>query len=235
MTSGSAEPGCELDHLVLGVATLAAADHYLGDARSALLPGGSHPGRGTCNTLIPSAGGTYLEFLAPDPAQRSGATIPAFLATLPEPAFCWWSLRVADMRHTQEVLSAAGIVAGRIIDGSRVTTRGDLIRWQLLLPTDAALGNSLPFFIHWGDGPHPSHTPTTAGAITQLDLISPDPDRLSALLATLGFDDSRVRIGSPTSSKGTTRDGMAQSTAKARINNTDLSFHAPGVTVPSLS
>ena len=65
-------PRCELDHLVIGAATLAEGVAWLEDRLGVTVPaGGKHPLMGTHNRLMQLGHGTFLEIIAIDPDAAS--------------------------------------------------------------------------------------------------------------------------------------------------------------------
>jgi hypothetical protein len=58
--------------------------------------------------------------------------------------------------------------------------------WHLSLPTGDTEGGILPFFIDWGDSPHPSSTAATGLVVVNIYGVHPDPDRVATLLEALG-------------------------------------------------
>ncbi|MCA3302339.1 MAG: VOC family protein, partial [Roseomonas sp.] len=64
----------EIDHLVIGAATLEAGAAYLErHLGTRPVPGGPHPGAGTHNMLLGLGPDQYIEIIAPDPNQAPPA------------------------------------------------------------------------------------------------------------------------------------------------------------------
>jgi hypothetical protein len=68
-------------------------------------------------------------------------------------------------------------------------SRGDL-KWRLTVPPDGSLplGGAAPLLIQWDTGPHPAERlPDDGCALVGLTVTHPDPDRVTKLLAAIGF------------------------------------------------
>jgi hypothetical protein len=187
-------PTCELDHILIGCPSLEEASRWFtATTGSATQPGGSHPGRGTRNALLPLAGETYLELLAPDPLQASSSTGRAESETLNAPAFCWWALRTRDLREIKKALESSGVACSELLTGHRETDTGKTLQWSMLMTSDKELQCQLPFFIDWGENPqHPGVQPP-AGEIASLTFRGPEAKRLAGLLEHIGLQSDRVR------------------------------------------
>jgi hypothetical protein len=186
-------PTCELDHILIGCASLEEATRWFEASTGvALQPGGSHPGRGTRNALLPLSGETYLELLAPDPLQAASSVGRAESENLDAPAFCWWALRTRNLPAIKDVLTASGVSCSEPLTGSRETADGESLQWSMLMTGDEALGCQLPFFIDWGDKPqHPGMQPPV-GEIAALEFHGPGARRLGEILGHVGLQSDLV-------------------------------------------
>ena len=179
-----------LDHLIVtapsleaGVARLAAA---LG-ARAA--HGGSHPGWGTRNALLGLGGSRYLEVLAPDPTQPApeggrflglDERTPVRLAT--------WVARAADLDDVARRARALGNDLGAPTPGSRRRDDGTVLSWTALGTRAPRMDGLLPFFIDWGDSPHPSRALPEGVTLRELRAEHPDPEPLRAAFHGLDLE-----------------------------------------------
>lgn len=173
------------DHLVVAVPDLSAGvrefEHLTG---TRTIPGGSHPGRGTANHLVPliprgweGAPLTYLEILGPDPAQDpalAARSLPGVTGLCAQR----WAAHPADFDAAVAGADHAGVDYGDVFDMSRHTPDGGLLAWRLTRRTPLAHGGAQPFLIDWGSSPHPSHglrpQHTPAGS-TASDSAASDP------------------------------------------------------------
>ncbi len=70
---------------------------------------------------------------------------------------------------------------------SRAGPEGDELRWELIFATGHAWAGAAPFFIAWGDTPHPASALERGVSLRSLAVLHPDPDPLRAWLAELGL------------------------------------------------
>lgn len=153
------------DHLVVAVPELAAGVaefEALTGAKS--VPGGSHPGRGTANHLVPliprgwgADSLTYLEILGPDPAQDP-ALAAAQLAGFDRMAAQRWAVHPDDLDATVAAADEAGVDYGAVFDMARDTPEGGRLEWRLTRRAPLAYGGAQPFLIDWAESPHPART-----------------------------------------------------------------------------
>jgi len=183
-----APPGT--DHLVYAVPDLAAGVRDV-EARLGvrLTPGGSHPGLGTRNSLLRIDDRVYLEVVGPDPEQPAppdGLWLARGRATLP--ALVTWAARSGDL----DALAAGpgGHLLGPVRSMSRARPGGDRIAWTLTMPGDPPPRHGIvPFFIDWGDTPHPcAELPDRGVRLVRLHGRHPDPGTVRRELEQLGVD-----------------------------------------------
>jgi hypothetical protein len=166
----------EVDHLVVGVATLeqgvAWCEATLGVVPA---PGGRHPLMGTYNRLL-AIGGTafpqaYLEIIAVDPDAPpparprwfglDEAAVRQRLAAAPQ--LLHWVARTNDLDGDLQASRALGVDPGPVVAAQRETPAGTL-RWRLTIPDDGhpRADGAWPTLIAW-EGPHPSATLPPSG------------------------------------------------------------------------
>lgn len=175
-----------VDHLMWGAADLAegvAEIRRLFDADP--VPGGAHPGLGTCNALLGLADGRYLEIIAPDPNQPNAGGFAAALADLAHPALITWALRSRDLPGVARQLAGEGIETRGPVATRRTTPDGVELAWELLFPRGYDLGTLMPFFIDWGDGGHPADDLQPAGTLEAITVESPHATALRRLLGNV--------------------------------------------------
>ena len=156
--------------------------------------GGSHPSLGTCNALL-SFGDTYLEIIAPDPAQTQVDTFGSRLATLHSGGLITWAAR-GNLRRTRATLSDRGIESTGPVRTSRKTPAGQLLEWELLFPGRHPFGGLLPFFIDWLNCEHPSSSSPVSGTLVAFVVSTPDAAAYLGVMHGLVVD-LPVRTGEP--------------------------------------
>ena len=176
-------PSLEVDHFLIACADLASGCAYVeqlfGCAPQA---GGSHPGVGTCNALLALENDVYLEIIAPDPAQPADLRFAKRLLGVSQPTLMWWSVRCENMDTLQILAKQREVEVLARQPGSRTTSDGRELNWDLLFADAARLGALLPFYIHWQHMElHPSRSSPVAGELLKVELSHCD-DSIADLL-----------------------------------------------------
>ena len=148
--------------------------------------GGEHIGLGTRNALL-SLGDTYLEIIAPDPAQDLNGNTGERFAQLSEDGLVTWAVQ-GDLNNIASVLSSRDVSTVGPHRTERKTAEGDVLVWELLFPTGSPYGPRMPFFIDWLDCAHPSDTNPSGGEFLNLSISVPGGAALQADLAAIGLE-----------------------------------------------
>jgi hypothetical protein len=182
-------PSLPIDHLIWGGSNLEAEIDRLERVTGVrAAPGGQHPGEGTRNALLRLGPASYLELIAPDPAQPAPPGSRWLgLDALTEPRLVTWAARATELEQRAAAARAAGIHLGEVRSGRRETSGGRVLRWRLTYP-DVRLGDGLvPFLIDWGDSPHPALTAPAGVELVDLHGEHPEPARVGAWVRALGL------------------------------------------------
>ena len=178
-----------IDHVLVGVADLdrgIAEMEDLTGVRAAR--GGVHPGRGTRNALMSLGPQTYLEIIAPDPAQHGASSDVAMLRRLDRPTVVGWAVSGGDAEELRRRAAAGGLALTPWEPGSRMTPHGGILKWRTFgyaQDRDPAL----PFFIIWSDPRlHPSRTSPGGCRLTSLSIEDPHAAKLRRAIAPLALD-----------------------------------------------
>ena len=182
----------ELDHLVVGAATLEQGVAYVRDALGVIMPfGGAHPLMGTHNHLMRLGDGAFLEIIAVDPAAAParkrwfGLDDPATRARLAaRPRLIGWVAR------TRDLAGALREVPGSRGEAIRVT-RGELA-WLIGVPADGSppWDGAFPTLLEWPPGPLPASRMADLGCrLSRLDIAHPRATEIAANLADHLRDD----------------------------------------------
>ena len=179
----------QIDHLVWAAPDLdRAIDELQARTGRRALVSGAHPGAGTRNAVLGLGGRSYLEVLAPDPAQAAVATPAAGLSKLAGPVLHTFAVATDRLDRVAVKLERAGLPHAGVIPMSRRLPTGRLVRWRLLIPAGHAYGPLVPFFIDWGDSPHPADEAEDGCQLIQLSLTHPEAWSLRPLLERLDVE-----------------------------------------------
>jgi hypothetical protein len=187
---GSTELPGRVDHLVYAARDLNRGveeiEKLLGVRAT---PGGQHPGRGTRNALIKLGPATYLEIIAPDPEQPDPKEPRSFgIDGLKESRLVAWAAKGADLERLRDEAARKGISLGELTSGSRRRPDGALLSWRYTDPRTVLADGLVPFFIDWGQSPHPAQTAAQGCSLLALRAEHPDAQRVQRLLGDLGID-----------------------------------------------
>ena len=186
-----------VDHLVYATPDLAAGiaqvERLLGVKA---IPGGQHPGAGTRNALIGLGDETYLEIIGPDPDQPKPPRPRRFgIDELKAPRLVTWAVKGADLGAIAENARRHGVDLGQVQSGSRRRPDGMLLSWRLTVSQILTADGIVPFFIDWGQTPHPAASLPKGCVLVALRAEHPDANRIQAELSALGLN-LRVAAGS---------------------------------------
>ena len=151
-------------------------------------PGGRHPAWGTHNALIGLGDRIYLEIIAPDPdAPPPAAPRPLGLDTLSAPRLASWVAAATDLDRVAASARALGVDLGQVMERSRLRPDGTTLHWTMTDPAAPREGGVVPFFINWGDTPHPAASAPSGGRLVGLRARHPDAKRVAVILKRMGL------------------------------------------------
>jgi hypothetical protein len=177
-----------LDHIILGCNDLDKGIDLVEEnigVRPAI--GGVHPGRGTRNALLSLGERRYLEIIAPDPAQSQIVHFPQIRA-MTDPRLIGWAVHPPDIAAIATQLRENKIEFKGPDNGSRKRPDGQVLNWKTINLADDRRG-LLPFFIEWSAGSvHPSKDAPKRCSLAYFEILSDEPDELSAIVKRIGLD-----------------------------------------------
>lgn len=179
----------QVDHLVYATPDL---DRTVADLERRLgvraTPGGQHPGRGTRNALIALGANSYLEIIGPDPEQPSTNLQSWWFSDLKEPRLVTWAAKGTELERLRDSAVSHGLAMTEVSAGSRKRPDGVLLSWRTVSPLGPAAGGIVPFFIDWGESPHPALSSVKGVMLVGLRAEHPDASQVKETLGRLGLD-----------------------------------------------
>jgi Glyoxalase-like domain len=179
-----------IDHLVYATSEL---EESIADLEARLgvrpAPGGQHPGRGTRNALVALSARSYLEVVGPDPTQAETAGPRWFqIDRLDAPRLVTWAVKEAELNELSAKAKNSGIRLGPIVSGTRQRSDGSYLRWRFTDPATVLADGLVPFFIDWGDSPHPADSAPPGLALESLRAEHPEPNVVMRALSAVGIN-----------------------------------------------
>lgn len=179
-----------MDHLVFGASDLSEGVDFIERLFAVETePGGRHEGFGTHNRLVGFGGRSYMEVVSPDPSQPAPPRPRWFgLDHLEGFRLVTWCAAATDLESLVQRAHDAGLTLGSIREGQRRTESGEVLRWRMTDPWSDRAGGVLPFFIDWGDSPHPGGLLKPQCEYLGLAAEHPDADRVRRWVEVLGLE-----------------------------------------------
>jgi len=180
-----------LDHIVLAVHDLDKAMRAI-ERKLGVKPifGGYHKTFGTKNALVNLDQGVYLELLAAD---NSNTKIqpPRWMGVdgNEENKISRWAVKSEQLDYDSVILSTYDPKMGNILNGSRNTATGSLLKWQLIIPLPEPEVEIVPFIIDWSQSethPH-DELPDMGCSLVELYGMHPNPDQFREIFEKLEF------------------------------------------------
>ncbi|MGH2376003.1 MAG: VOC family protein, partial [bacterium] len=81
-----------------------------------------------------------------------------------------------------------GVELGEVSSGSRQRPDGVVLSWRSTNPRTEVADGIVPFFIDWGQSPHPARTAPQGASLIGLRAEHPDAERVQPILRRLGID-----------------------------------------------
>src|SRR5262245_8818551 len=191
-----------IDHLVYATPDLTAGVRQVETSLGVrATPGGQHPGEGTRNALVALGPTSYLEIIGPDPEQPRPAGPRKFrIDDLNEPRLVTWAAKGTDLTQLVADARRRGVPVGDVIPGSRRTPAGILLSWHITNQRAMVADGLVPFFIDWGETPHPAGGAAAGATLISLHAEHPDPERVQRMLTGLGLELPVVMGAKPSNS-----------------------------------
>jgi hypothetical protein len=161
-------------------------------------PGGQHPGAGTRNSMVALGPASYLEIIGPDLEQPQPPAGRLFgIDGLKDSRLATWAATGQDLERVVADAGRSGVKLGPAGSGSRRRPDGLLLSWRFTSPA-AVLGDGIvPFFIDWGETPHPARSAVAGATLVGLRAEHPDAHSVGEMLRKLGLDLRVTRASTP--------------------------------------
>lgn len=185
-------PICELDHIVIGAASLAEGVRFVRERLGVDIPaGGKHPLMSTHNHLMRLGNSAFLEVISIDPDAPAPARTrwfdlddPAMRARLAKgPRVITWVVRSPDI--------IAAMQASAFPLPTVINARRDALSWRMTVAEDGHIPGEgvLPHVIQWDGGARPWERMADTGCDLEAFVIThPEAAAISTGLRSIGAE-----------------------------------------------
>ena len=181
----------QVDHIVYCVPILEEGIDYIENilgVRPAI--GGRHLNRGTKNALLNLGNACYLEILAADYENEDfkGERWMG-IDLIDHPKITRWSIKSEDLKSDSRILQSYNPELSTIFGGSRKTTSGSTLSWNMMLPSSRPELELVPFMTDWSTSSvHPTDSLPEICTISSVFLSHPDPLGIQPVLDQLNIE-----------------------------------------------
>jgi hypothetical protein len=98
-----------------------------------------------------------------------------------------WAARGSDLETFVRRAGDRGVPLGPVGSGSRTRPDGAVLSWTFTDPRTIVHGGIVPFFVDWGNSPHPSETAAGGAALVAFSAEHPEPEAVRKALGVLGL------------------------------------------------
>jgi hypothetical protein len=99
-----------------------------------------------------------------------------------------WAAKGDDLERLHTLDLGDGASIGEVFAGSRDLPEGASLSWRLTNPFTLLGDGLVPFFIDWGDSPHPAGTAVQGATLVALRAEHPDPGEVRVMLEQLELE-----------------------------------------------
>jgi hypothetical protein len=179
----------EVDHLVYVTPDVdATVDEFHGLLGVRAAPGGRHPAWATRNALLGLGPRSYLEILGVDEeALEPPQPRPLGLDGLETGRLATWAAPHADLDRLVHEAERHRVDLGAVEARSRARDDGSTLSWRMTDLRKSRCDGIIPFFVDWGDSPHPAATAPPGCTLLDLRAEHPIAHEVGPMLIRLGI------------------------------------------------
>ena len=176
-----------IDHLVYAVHDLQEGIAYFENILGVQATiGGKHLEKGTHNALISLGDNSYLEIIARDPDSNIEDPLWMGLTVLSEPKLTRWAIHSENLLRDAKILTEKTNKNFIISKGSRETTSGKTLTWDMILPFALPEVDPIPFVLDWSNSElHPSDVLQNKCGLKEVIINYPDHLTLSSIFSAI--------------------------------------------------
>ena len=149
-------------------------------------------------TGVTERGEPQFYVIGPDPEQPAPSGPRKFrIDDLKVAQLVTWAAKGTNLTQIVAEARRHGVPIGDVIPGSRRTPGGVLLSWHISNQRAMVADGLVPFFIDWGNTPHPAKSAAAGATLISLRAEHPDPDKVQRMFGELGLDVPVVKAAKP--------------------------------------